>query len=133
MKKIDSDYQCKNGDIIRLDFSIINLAKDSQITALLDKLATHQMLKIIEIKTEKSSFFRSTLSVTGEIRNNPFPVSLLITSITTIGVSVFVYLTISEIYLISEKAVPKVTDLVKSGTGLIVASGVLYLIFKVWK
>ena len=109
MIEINQSYQVKKGDIIEFDYRIFSLWENSQIQAILEKINNDGKMLVLDYELSSSNFYSDLLKIKVEILQNPFPVLLLVVAIAAIGTSLFIYLSLDKIYLISEKAPETVT------------------------
>jgi len=106
MQEIAQNYQCKTGDVVQLNYKIVSIWEQSQIDSIMEQINADPRMQVVMATIMPSTWYSDTLQVQIVVKENPFPLVILIVAIAAIATSVFVYLSLDKIYLIAG-AVPQ--------------------------
>lgn len=109
MQEIAQNYQVQNGDVIQFDYKIVAIYEQSQIESIISKINEDPRMSVLGYNVEPSSWFNDLLHIQVKVNQNPFPVLLLVMAIAAVATSLFIYLTLDKIYLISREVPAAVT------------------------
>ena len=115
------NYEAVKGERLELHFSILTLPVISNIQK---QLITSQLAKDPHIKVLSVDYIAGDLIVNVEILDNPFPLILLIGSVTAILGGWFIWASLSKVYkIIDDPAIRSTINI-----GLIVVSAIVGLL-----
>lgn len=130
-QEITQNFEVQKGDIIEFDYKILSLWEADQIEAILNKVNEDGRMSVVDYEIIKNNWYSDVLKVQVRILQNPFPLMILIFAIASIATSMFIYLSLSKIYLISREVPGAVTGGIGAiSLGVIAVIGIIaFMIF----
>lgn len=122
-QEITQDFEVQTGDIIELDYKILSLWEDAQVGAILNKINEDGRMEIAGYEIISNNWYSDVLKIQIRVLKNPFPLVVLVVAIASIATSIFVYLSLDKIYLISRE----VPEAIAGGVG-VVSLGIIAII-----
>lgn len=131
MQEITQNFQVQTGDIVQFDYSIISLWEQSQINTIISRMNRDPRMSVVGYEVERSTWYSDILHIQVKIAQNPFPIILIVLAIGAIATSLFVYLSLNKIYLVSREApqvVSGITSTISLGFIAVIAIAGFFLI-----
>jgi hypothetical protein len=129
-QEITQGFQVQIGDVIQFDYSLVCLWEQSQIESIVEKINADGRMQVISYNVDvKNSWYSDLVSFQVKVLQNPFPVLILVMAIGAIATSLFVYLSLNKIFLISREvpqAVTGITSTVSLGLIAVIAIAIIY-------
>jgi len=130
MQEITQGFQVQIGDVIQFDYSLICLWEQSQIESIVEKINADGRMQVLSYNVDvKNSWYSDLVSFQVKVLQNPFPVLILVMAIGAIGTSLFVYLSLNKIFLISREvpqAMTGITSTVSLGLIAVITIAIIY-------
>jgi hypothetical protein len=106
------------------------LWEQSQIESIVEKINADGRMQVLSYNVDvKNSWYSDLVSFQVKVLQNPFPVLILVMAIGAIGTSLFVYLSLNKIFLISREvpqAMTGITSTVSLGLIAVITIAIIY-------
>ncbi len=130
MQEINQGFSVQKGDVIQFDYKLLSLWGQSQIISIVEKINADGRMQVLSYDVDvKNSWYSDLVSFQVKVLQNPFPVLILVIAIGTIATSLFVYLSLDKIYLISRElpeAATGITSTISLGLIAVIVIAIVY-------
>ncbi len=130
MQEINQGFSVQKGDVIQFDYKLLCLWEQSQIKSIVEKINADGRMQVLSYNVDvKNSWYSDLVSFQVKVLQNPFPVLILVLAIGAIATSLFIYLSLDKVYLLSREvpgATANITSTISLGLIAVIVVAVVY-------